>query len=381
MITELRKDPRENMELLLLTLGHEVRETLHSVLASLEIVVDEPLSRTQAEQLSRLRGAVDQLLRTSNDVAELANPEVTPASVAPCELVEVFDGVMELLTPGASKRGLDLKCIVDPQVPRHLVTDRRLIEGVLYRLLDDRIKRTERGGITVSVSAAVTGPESADIHVGVLDTGPGIVAQNGGELRPLTGSQAEYLGLQVAKKRLAAIRSSLEIAASNAGGTTLSICIPVTVAPRRAASLPDELAVSAAPNGSRSLRLLVAEDSDESFAVFRTFVKEEGHQVTRALNGSQAVDMFKTNDYDLVVMDASMPSMDGYTATRLIREWETENGRARLPIVLLSAEDATRQTRMGAAVGCSGYLTKPTPKIELLRALRHYGGVTSSDSH
>jgi CheY-like chemotaxis protein len=378
MITELRKDPRDNIELLLLTLGHEVRETLHSVLASVELVVDEPLSRMQSEQLSRLRGCVDQLLRTSNDVAELANPEVTPASVAPCELAEVFDGVMELLTPGAVKRGLDLKCIIDPQTPRHLVTDRRMIEGVLYRVLDDRIKRTERGGITVSVSATVTGPESADIHVGLLDTGPGIASQNAGDLRPLTGSQAEYLGLQVAKKRLAAVRGSLEVAASNAGGTTLSLRIPVTVASRRATSLPEEASADESSNGSRSLRLLVAEDSDESFAVFRTFVREEGHQITRALNGSQAVDMFKTNDYDLVVMDASMPSMDGYTATRLIREWETEQGRARLPIVLLSAEDATRQTRMGAAVGCSGYLTKPTPKIELLRALRHYAGVPSN---
>lgn len=214
--------------------------------------------------------------------------------------------------------------------------------------------------------------------MGLLDTGPGIASQNAGDLRPLTGSQAEYLGLQVAKKRLAAVRGSLEVAASNAGGTTLSLRIPVTVASRRATSLPEEASADESSNGSRSLRLLVAEDSDESFAVFRTFVREEGHQITRALNGSQAVDMFKTNDYDLVVMDASMPSMDGYTATRLIREWETEQGRARLPIVLLSAEDATRQTRMGAAVGCSGYLTKPTPKIELLRALRHYAGVPSN---
>ncbi|MGH9594922.1 MAG: response regulator, partial [Bryobacteraceae bacterium] len=65
------------------------------------------------------------------------------------------------------------------------------------------------------------------------------------------------------------------------------------------------------------------------------------------------------------------------TATRAIREWETQGGRVRLPIVLLSADDANRQARMGASVGCSGYLTKPIPKRDLLRALRHYAGAPS----
>jgi CheY-like chemotaxis protein len=374
MLTELLcKDPGENMELLLLTLGHEVRQTLHHMLASVELLTEEPLSTGQSDQVSKLRSGIDQLLRTSNDVAELANSEAVSSSVTSCELPEVIIGVMELIRPGAVKRGLDLKCVIDPGVPRHVVADRRLIEGVLYRVLHDRIKRTERGGVTVSAGATVTGPESAQLNIMMHDTGPGIAAGNT-DLQPLTGSQAEYLGLEVAKRRLAAVAGNLDITASTAGGTTITITVPLTVSSRRAASSGMASVSAEATDVVSPLRLLVAEDSDECFTVFRAFVREEGHQVTRALNGTQAVEMFKNGDYDLVVMDACMPAMDGYTATRLIRETETESGRTRVPVVLLSAEDAARQMRMGAAVGCSGYLTKPASKTEVLRALRHYSG-------
>jgi len=78
------------------------------------------------------------------------------------------------------------------------------------------------------------------------------------------------------------------------------------------------------------------------------------------------------NEYDLIVMDIDMPVMDGYTATRTIREWETQQGRTRIPIVMLSAESASLQRRMGASVGCSGYLTKPVPRNEVLKALNYF---------
>ena len=76
-------------------------------------------------------------------------------------------------------------------------------------------------------------------------------------------------------------------------------------------------------------------------------------------------------------MDVNMPGMDGYSATRLIREWETEHGRTRLPILLLSADDLDRQVRIGGAAGCSGYLTKPTTKAQVLAALNFYRHNTS----
>jgi CheY-like chemotaxis protein len=126
------------------------------------------------------------------------------------------------------------------------------------------------------------------------------------------------------------------------------------------------------PRAAVPLKLLVAEDSNDSFNLFQVYVRGEGHTVSRAFTGAEAVDMVKTNEYDLVMMDVDMPVMDGYTATRTIREWETRQGRTRIPIVLLSAESAQRQRRIGASIGCSGYLTKPAPREAVLRALSYF---------
>lgn len=135
---------------------------------------------------------------------------------------------------------------------------------------------------------------------------------------------------------------------------------------------PQQRSLPAPELRAARLRILVAEDSDDSFAVFQAFIGSEGHQVTRVLDGAQAAALVKSGGFDILIMDVNMPVMDGYTATRMIRDWEKELGRDALPIVLLSADDAKTQLRMGAAAGCSSYLVKPTPKAELIRVLRYY---------
>jgi len=106
--------------------------------------------------------------------------------------------------------------------------------------------------------------------------------------------------------------------------------------------------------------------------LFELYTQEEGHILTRALNGAAAVEMAKDREYDIIMMDVEMPVMDGYSATWAIREWETQEGRTRTPIVLLSSESLSRQRRIGASVGCSGYLTKPVPKNEVLKVLNYF---------
>jgi CheY-like chemotaxis protein len=366
---------------MLLRLATEIRETLHQILGSIELAAEPSLSKDQADHLSQCCVRIDQLLRTANDVSELANSEPSPNQTAPFRVTDVMDAVTELLGPRAARKGLILQCTLDPAVPRYVIADRRMIESVLYRMIDNSIKFTEDGGITLSAKAAITGSGSAVIHFQVLDTGPGIPQDiQEGLLAPFDSAQSRGLGLRVMKKRLTGIGGALDIVSSTARGTTISMIVPVTVTSY--SSLDSSIAGANVSSGDHpastpALKLLVAEDSDDSFAVFQTYVQPEGHRVSRALNGAEAVEMAKTGQFDMVVMDVNMPAMDGYTATRSIREWETQGGRTRLPIVLLSADDANRQARMGASVGCSGYLTKPIPKRDLLRALRHYAGAAA----
>lgn len=366
-------DFAEGSEALISKLCNEVRHTLHHVMGLIELVAEEPLADKQARRLSQCRTSADQLLRIANDVTELAAP-FRPAGVGePFALAAMVEEVAEVMGLLASWKGLLFRCSVDPSVPAYVIADREAIQDMLRRTLDNSIRVTSYGNVTLSVKAREVTEDSATVMFEIFDTGPGIpkdpldALESDASLSPLRG-----LGLPIVRRRALAMQGEFTCVSSTSRGTTLRIALPMLLGSKAVASngaAPD----AAAPEKAAPLRLLVAEDSDDSFALFKAYVKEEGHQIARALNGAEAVKMAQSGSYDLIVMDVGMPVMDGYTATRSIREWETEQRRPRLPIVLLSAEDSSRQMRVGASVGCSGYLTKPTPKRQVLQALRFYG--------
>jgi CheY-like chemotaxis protein len=244
----------------------------------------------------------------------------------------------------------------------------------LRRILDNSIKFTATGGIELSVKSASPGGSAwALITFEVRDTGPGFTSDILAELDSPADSPRTGLGLSIVQARLSDLKGELRIPSSSSDGTMVQVCLPLKVAacasPAEHSGNPgDRTRTEAIP----PLRLLVVEDSDDSFNLFQVYVKGQGHTVSRAFNGSEAVEMVKNNDYDLIMMDIDMPVMNGYAATRTIREWETLERRIRIPIVLLSAESASSQRRLGASAGCSGYLTKPVPKEVVLKALYYF---------
>ena len=115
------------------------------------------------------------------------------------------------------------------------------------------------------------------------------------------------------------------------------------------------------------LSVLVAEDSDESFVLTGLLLQNEA--VWRARDGLEALDMMKSRRFDVVLMDIHMPGMDGYKAIRSMRDWETQTGNARTPIVVLSSDDLDTQMRSASLSGCSGFLRKPLDQHDLMDLL------------
>jgi CheY-like chemotaxis protein len=176
----------------------------------------------------------------------------------------------------------------------------------------------------------------------------------------------DELWLWIVHKRLRAAGGELALVSNTPAGATFRISIAAGEMQQPHGLPPDQ-------DRPRTMRILVAEDHDDSFFTFEMLVKSEGHHLFRARDGQEALEMARKGGFDLIVMDVGMPRVDGYVATRLIREWETEHARPRSPIVLLSADDPGRLSRIGPSVGCSAFLNKPVRKQELIRALRHYG--------
>jgi len=123
----------------------------------------------------------------------------------------------------------------------------------------------------------------------------------------------------------------------------------------------------------RALRILLVEDNEKSRLVIRTILKQSPHTIDTAEHGAVAVEKFKTDQYDLVIMDIEMPVMDGYVATAKIRQWEAENRRQETPIIALTAHALIEHVHKSMAVGCNSHLAKPIKKEELLAAIHKYG--------
>jgi len=362
------------MERLFLRLSNEVRQDLHHMLGLIDFAVEEPLSENQLKNLGRCREAADQLLRTTNDLAELERQEGTAVAGPAFDASEAIGEIADLMGALARRKGLSFHPAADLGPVGRVLGDKYLLQDMLRRLLDNAIHFTAAGRIRLSAVCSPALGGKAVLTVEVSDTGSGVPQAFMDDFEAdVSLARLQGLSLRILRKRLADANGSITITPNTPQGTTVRINLPVAFAPAGAGKPSPAVTESAhAP-----LRLLVAEDSEDSFLLFKSYVKAEGHQVTRALDGTQAIEMMKHGDYDFIVMDANMPNMDGYAATRSIREWETEQGRRRLPILLLSADDLGRQVKLGGAAGCSGYLSKPTTKAQVLSALYYYAGVPS----
>jgi CheY-like chemotaxis protein len=359
---------RQQMESTL-RLSNKVRETLHQIAGLIELASEEPLSETQSQYLSRCRESADQLVRTANDLAELDRGEVA-ATVAPFASASTIGEVAELMGVLAARKGLKFDWSIDRSVPARILADKLLLQDTLRRLLDNAVRFTETGGVRLSVTTTNLTNHSAVLNFEISDSGPGIDQSILAAIESTDDLRVQGLGLRIVRKRLAGLRGSFFVPVNSPAGSVVCFAMPVLIAddPKRS----PEAGAGRETEGSPRMAILVAEDSDDSFRLFQAYTKAGGYLISRAMNGAEAVEMFQAGEYDFVVMDANMPVMDGYTATRLIRQRETEQGRPRLPIVLFSTDDEKRQMHMGGAAGCSGYLTKPATKAQVLAALDFY---------
>jgi CheY-like chemotaxis protein len=244
---------------------------------------------------------------------------------------------------------------------------------LLVRLLDNAIRFTTHGVIGLRTFIEILEPGSARGEFLISDTGPGIAEGAQWQEGPQEDGMAG-LGLPLVRRTVERMGGEMAITTEPGAGSRVRVALPLRIVAGRtgAVLLLPVFGANERRAPIPAMNLLVAEDSEDSFILFDAYLAGQGHQITRANDGAHVIELFKARSYDLVFMDIRMPVMNGFAATKAIREWETTAGRPRIPILVLSAEDTAVQKRIGATVGCSGYLMKPVSKATLLGALARY---------
>jgi signal transduction histidine kinase/ActR/RegA family two-component response regulator len=371
---------------LLAQVSHEMRTPMNAVLGFSDILARSPLRPDQAHYVDVLAHAGRQVFALINDLLDNARIESGRLELArqPFNLVDLVDLQLELLRERAQSRGLWLRVFARSETTGWVLGDPQRVAQIISNLVGNAIKFTKAGGVTVELSR----DEAGFVVIGVRDTGIGIAAERLERIfQPFAQADASTarefggtgLGLSITRSLARLMGGDVAVQSHPGEGSRFEarLALPETPPPEvEAIALAAPAAAGAAQAEraapSRALALLLAEDNDVNVLVIEGMLAPLGHRITRARDGAEALAALRDGHFDLVLMDMLMPVVDGLSATRQWRAVEAAEGRARTPIVALTANAFEADVQQSLAAGCDAHLTKPISLAALLQALAKY---------
>jgi signal transduction histidine kinase/ActR/RegA family two-component response regulator len=349
----------------LANMSHEIRTPMNGIIGTISLLQDSDLSAEQKEHFKIIQSCGASLLHLVDDILDVAKIEAGKLTLerTPFRLAEMLANALAVVAPAAAQRGLQLRQAAAPGLPAMLSGDPQRVQQVLLNLLSNAVKFTDLGCVAMEVSVMKRGPEGVQVRFAVRDTGIGIPVQAREVIfEPFvqgdTSTTRRYggtgLGLPICAKLVALMGGELELESELGRGSTFSFTVPFALAehsPAPASQPPGRI-----PRSHRRLRILLAEDNAINQKVAARLLEKMGHEVHVVDDGLKAVHSVGRTHYDLVLMDCQMPQMDGYAATRAIRQMNPEHP---IPIVAMTANATPDGKRSCLEAGMDYFLSKP----------------------
>ncbi|WP_246014723.1 MASE3 domain-containing protein [Geomonas oryzae] len=362
-------------------MSHELRTPMTGVLGMLDLALHTADDAERTEYIETARRSAGSLLRILNDVLDLAKVEAGKFALAPkpFALRACLSQTVEIVMPEVRRKGLELTLQVDEQLPDHVIGDQVRLRQVLTNLLGNAVKFTQRGGVHIILSGGAHAPDgSIEVGFSVRDTGIGIPEEKRhllfNSFSQLDDSDTRShggtgLGLAISKEIIERMGGSIVLESEGGKGSCFSFSVRLGVAQRTAeAARPAVAPASFSPDTGKGRRLLVAEDDATIRQVLGTMLTRIGYEIEFAEDGIQAVARWQEASFDMVIMDVQMPRVNGFEATRSIREIEA--GReGRIPILAMTAHAMKDDEQRCIAAGMDDYISKPIDFRECLNKI------------
>lgn len=351
-------------------ISHELRTPMNAIIGFSDLLLKTELNEEQREYLLAIHIAGDNLTSMINDVLDLAKIEAGKIEfeAKPFMVRNVMSNTHRLLSQNATQSKLSFEWKCDPQVPSYVLGDELRLTQILINLVGNAVKFTEKGFVHFYCSVKNETDESLDLEFLVEDSGIGIAAEKLNVIfDPFIQGSAEStrkfggtgLGLSIVRDLVELQGGSVSVKSAEGIGSAFTVILPVK---KVSVEIIEQVEKALEPvDAPGSVHVLLVEDQPLNQQLAKKLISDFGFTTETAFNGKAAVESLRSNTFDIVLMDLQMPEMDGYDATKIIREKLGLD----IPIIALTAHSSAGEREKCLALGMNDYLVKPFRAQEL----------------